>query len=79
MYEQLIKFLKKYFSIDKIDEKTDIFELGYVNSLFLQQLVLYLEKKFDITVEITDMSIENFSTINNIISFVQRKQKISSL
>lgn len=76
MYEELLKFLRRYFNVEEIDGDTDIFQVGYVNSLFSQQLIMFLEKKFNINVEIVDMSIENFSTINNIMGFIRRKQNI---
>lgn len=73
MKEKLIRFLGHFFNVDETDGDTNFFELGYVNSLFGQQLVIFLENNFNITIEIEDMDIDNFSTINNIINFVNKK------
>ena len=56
----------------------DIFALGFVNSLFAMQLVLFLEKEFQITIENEDLEIENFNTLNAIASLVERKTLASS-
>jgi len=53
----------------------DIFELGFVNSMFALQLVMYLEKEFGIQVENDDLNIVNFNTINNLTGFVESKRK----
>lgn len=74
MKEELLKFLGRFYPISETDVDTNIYELGYVNSLFGQQLIIYLEKKFDIEIEIEDIDINNFSTINNILAFVQKKK-----
>ena len=72
--EKLLAFLKKYFKTDKVDDDTDIFEMGFVNSLFSMQLVLFLEKEFDITVDALDMDISNFSSIGSMLRFIERKK-----
>lgn len=74
MREELLKFLGRFFPIDEIAGDTNIYELGYVNSLFGQQLIIYLEKKFDIEIEIEDMDINNFVSINNILAFIEKKK-----
>lgn len=74
MREELIKFMERFYNVSETDGDTNIFDLGYVNSLFGQQLIIFLERKFHISVEIEDMDINNFSTINNILAFIQRKQ-----
>ena len=51
----------------------DIFALGFVNSMFAMQLVLFLEKEFQIAIENEDLEIENFSTLNAIGALVERK------
>ena len=74
MRDELRKFMERFYNISETDGDTNLYDLGYVNSLFGQQLILFLEKKFNISVEIEDMDINNFSTINNILAFVKKKQ-----
>jgi len=52
----------------------DYFQKGFVNSLFAMQLVLFVEKEFQMQVGDEDLTIENFNSINAICSLVERKQ-----
>lgn len=74
MLDELRKFLQKYFRVDDIDPDANILDMGYVNSLFSIQLISFMEKEMHITVDIEDMDIDNFSTLNNIMNFVIKKQ-----
>ena len=51
----------------------DIFALGFVNSLFAMQLVMFVEKEFSFTVEDEDLDLENFKSVNAIAQLVERK------
>lgn len=52
----------------------NIFRKGFVDSLFAVQLIAYLEQEFGITVDNEDLDINNFHSINKMVSFVERKQ-----
>lgn len=54
----------------------NIFEMGFVNSLFAMKLLNYVEEKYSITVEDDEMELANFSTVNKIFGLVQRKTNI---
>lgn len=69
------KFLTRFFSQHELQDDEDIFELGFVNSLFAMQLVMFIEKDFGIQVGNDDLDIKNFSSINKIDAFVQLKSK----
>lgn len=75
MKEEIIRFMERFYDMSETNDDTNIYELGYVSSLFGQQLIMFLEKKFDINVEIEDMNIDNFSSINNIVAFVEKKKE----
>lgn len=51
----------------------NIFELGFVNSLFAMKLVTFIESEFQMTIESDEMDISNFNTIDNIVNFIQSK------
>lgn len=51
----------------------DLFDSGLVNSLFIVQLVMWLERAFGITLAGADLNLENFRTIDAIAAFVARK------
>lgn len=69
------EFLRRFFEVDKLEDNDDFFALGFINSLFAMQLVLWVEKDFRIKVEDEDLEIENFNTVEAIARFVERKHR----
>ena len=67
------EFLARFFRNHQLKDDEDIFSLGYVNSMFAMQLVLFVEKEFQVTVDNDDLSIENFNSVNAIANFVESK------
>jgi acyl carrier protein len=53
-------------------DQDNIFELGFVDSLFAMKLVSFIEKEFDMVVSNNDLSLHNFSTVENLDSLVRR-------
>jgi methoxymalonate biosynthesis acyl carrier protein len=41
----------------------DIFSLGFINSLFAMELVMFIERTFQIEVENSDLRLDNFRSI----------------
>ena len=70
-------FLGKHFNNYDLQDDEDIFTLGFVNSLFAIQLVLFVEQTYQITIENEDLDIDNFRTINAITRLVQQKTATS--
>lgn len=67
------EFLSKFFRTAELTDADDFFERGFVNSLFAMQLVMFVEKEFDIEIEDEDLDLQNFNTVNAIDNFVGRK------
>jgi acyl carrier protein len=67
-------FLSRKVKNHELRDHENIFAMGFVNSLFAMQLVLFLEKEFGITIENEDLEIENFQTVNAVASLVERKR-----
>lgn len=72
-------FLSQHFKNHDLKNDEDIFALGFVNSLFAMQLVIFVEQKFAITVENEDLELDNFRTINALTNFVERKLAVKSV
>ena len=53
----------------------DIFALGFVNSMFALQLVMFVEKEFGAAVEDEDLDIANFNSVDAIAALVARKAR----
>jgi acyl carrier protein len=66
-------FLSRGFRNHDLKEDEDIFSLGFVNSMFAMQLVMFVESEFKIQVEREDLDFENFRTINAIARLVESK------
>ena len=76
MDEQKVKvrtFLSKHLRNRELSDDDDIFGLGFVNSLFAMQLVMFVEQEFGITIDNEDLDIENFRTVNAIVKLVEKK------
>ncbi|MBW4477604.1 MAG: acyl carrier protein [Tolypothrix brevis GSE-NOS-MK-07-07A] len=69
-------FLSKFFGSHDLQPDEDIFSLGFVNSMFAMQLVLFVEQEFQIVIENEDLEFENFRTINSIANLAERKTAI---
>lgn len=67
------QFLSRFFRKHELQDDDDIFSLGFVNSLFAMQLVMFLEKEFHIRVVNKDLDINNFRSINKIVELIERK------
>jgi acyl carrier protein len=63
-------FLLKYVKDDELEDDDNIFELGYVNSLFAMQLVLFVEKDFGIAVGRDDLDFRNFNSVDAIVALI---------
>ena len=66
-------FMAKNFPHYELRDDEDIFSIGFVNSLFALQLVMFVEKEFSVVVEDDDLNIDNFRTLNAIAALVQSK------
>lgn len=51
----------------------NIFELGFVNSLFAMKLLNFVEEEFDIKVENNEIELVNFSSIANMEKLIKGK------
>lgn len=66
-------FLGGFVRAKEFKDSDNIFELGFINSMFVMQLVLFVEKKFSLSVENKDLDIVNFSSIDALSGFVATK------
>ena len=66
--------LKIFDSDVKFSDEDHIFRKGFVDSLFAVKLLAFLEQEFDIKIGNEDLNIENFHSVNKIISFVESKK-----
>jgi acyl carrier protein len=58
----------------EFSDHDDIFELGFVSSLFAMQLVTFVQEQFGITLDDRDINLANFSSVNSIVHLIKQKQ-----
>ena len=56
-------------------DSDNIFEMGFVNSLFAMKLLNYIETEFKISIDNSEMEISNFSSVNNIERLIEKLNK----
>lgn len=66
-------FFEKYIRDDAFENDEDVFAAGLVNSLMAMQLVMFVEKEFQIAVADDDLDMENFRSVDRVAAFVQKK------
>lgn len=70
--DQVLSFVRGRYPQAEIDESQDIFALGFVNSLFAMELVMFIEKTFCITIPNDELRIDNFRTAIAMAELVSR-------
>jgi acyl carrier protein len=60
--------------VTRLDDDANLFESGIVNSLFAVQLMTFVEKTFAIEVDMDDLDVENFKSLDATTAFVLRKK-----
>lgn len=63
----------------ELQNDDNIFEQGFVNSLFAMQIVMFVEQEFDLTVENEDLVLENFQSIDALTALVLSKTSAKEL
>ena len=71
--EKVMEYIVRVSKDRGIDPEQDLFTMRFSNSLFYMQLILFIEKEFDISVDNNDIGGESFRTINGICQYVTLK------
>lgn len=71
--ENVKKFIQRFVSGKNFTDDTNIIENKLVNSLFAMQLVAFIEKEYDISLENDDIKIDNFKSVNAIAQLIESK------
>ena len=72
--DKIRTFLRDKTKHPDLADAEDYFQAGFVNSLFAMQLVLFVEKEFQLRIGDDDLVLENFNSINAISALVALKQ-----
>ncbi len=69
---QVRDFIQGRYPDAQITESDDIFQLGFINSLFAMELVMFIEKQFGVTIPNDELRIDNFRTTTAMAALVER-------
>ncbi|MDT0267347.1 acyl carrier protein [Streptomyces sp. DSM 44915] len=65
-------FITDRFPQAELSDDQDIFALGYINSLFAMELVMFVERTFSLTIPNQELAIDNFRTVAAMTALVGR-------
>ena len=72
--EIVLKHLLDKFKTDTLDPSESILEQGLLDSAGIFELITFLEKEFDITIEDEEVVPDNFDSLNTISAMVKTKK-----
>ncbi len=73
--EALIDYLVNEFDVeaDELQDDTSLFSSGLLDSFMLIDLVSFMEKSGGITINPTEVSLDNLDSVSNILGFMEKK------
>jgi acyl carrier protein len=74
--DRLRNFIGGFVRNKDFKDSENIFEAGFVNSMFVMQLILFIEKEFTLTVDNADLELKNFSSVDAMLSFIGSKTAV---
>jgi len=77
VYQEVTVHLAKKFKVkleDGVDEHTDLFQEGLIDSFGFVELVEFLEKTFEIHFEESELKFDSLNTVSNIVATVKKKK-----
>lgn len=69
---EILHFIRNRFPQVDFGASQNIFELGFVNSLFAMELVMFVEKTFLVTIPNDELRIDNFRSAEAMADLVGR-------
>lgn len=70
--QRIFQFFVDKNKADGLDYDTELLNSRHINSLFALQIVLFVEKEFQVKLSRKEISMENFHSINAIAQLVDR-------
>ena len=73
LFEWLIENV--YAEKDELDKETKLYSSGLIDSFSLMDLVVFIEKQSKIKIGASELTLENFDTVERILNFVEKKTR----
>lgn len=71
--ETIRHFVLDHIPAYDLKDDDDFFALGLVSSMFVMQLVLFVEQSFGLTIDGADLNFDYFRSVNAVTDLVERK------
>ncbi|SDM25243.1 acyl carrier protein [Allokutzneria albata] len=75
---ELRQFIVGKFPKIELADDQDIFALGFVNSLFAMELVMFIEKTFSVRIPNDELKLDNFRSIDAMTDLIARQQSVTA-
>ncbi len=69
--ESLLKHLAEDLAVDDVDETTELFSTGLLDSVSMLKLITFVEEKAGVQVSQEDVTLDNFDTVTRILTFAR--------
>ncbi|GMQ61634.1 acyl carrier protein [Vallitalea maricola] len=75
--EKLLEYVREKLQSEEITETTQLESIEEFSSIFVVELILFIEENFELEVSYEDYSMENYSDVTSIIDLVIRNKEKS--
>ena len=73
--EQIRRYISQHAQTKEIVDEVDLFQTKIVNSLFVIELMVFLEETFSIRILSSDFDMRHFRSIQSICEFIAMKRQ----
>lgn len=73
--DQIRAFISETFFVDNFADHDSFLQTGIIDSNGMMALVVFIEQQFSIAVEDIELLPENLDSLDNLIRFIERKQR----
>lgn len=77
MKEQIEKFIVETFMFGEgtLEDDEQLFESGIIDSMGFIKLLSFIEKTFNVPVDMSEVTMDKFGTVNDIVKMINTKLK----
>ncbi|MBE9039472.1 acyl carrier protein [Oscillatoriales cyanobacterium LEGE 11467] len=75
---QIRDYLSQFLEGQELDDDRVLSSLGFT-SMFSMQLILFLEREFEIEIETEDLEGKSLNTVNSIAEFLEEKKQLNGV
>ncbi len=75
--DKLLEYVREKLQSEEITETTQLESIDEFSSIFVVELILFIEENFDLEVSYEDYNMENYSDVTSIIDLVIRNKEKS--